>query len=48
MCEDFWMMQLVVAAVTASLGCARLVRAMAALISRQYVSSFLCPFCVPL
>ena len=45
MWDDFWMMQLVVPC-GLSFPCARLVKAMAALISFQYVSSLLGPFLV--
>lgn len=43
MWEDFWMMQLVVVPCASSFPWARFVKAMAALISFQYVSSLLGP-----
>lgn len=42
-CDDFWMMQLAVPC-SLSFPCARFVKAIAALISFQYVSSLLSPF----
>lgn len=44
-CDDFWMMQLAVPC-SLSFPCARFVKAIAALISFQYVSSLLSPFLI--